>query len=82
MARRDTGTLPPSDTRCWTARRKALLVEAVRDGRLTLAEAWSRYGVSGEEFASWAERLERHGVGGLGICRLQDLRRGPAKGEP
>jgi Protein of unknown function (DUF1153) len=74
MAKRGAETLPLPGTRYWTARRKALLVETVRGGRLTLAEAWSSYGVSGEEFASWEERLDRHGVGGLRVARLKQFR--------
>jgi transposase-like protein len=55
----------------WTASRKAVVVEAVRDGKLSKTEVEKRFGVSAEEFASWSRKLDRHGVAGLRSSRLQ-----------
>ncbi|TVQ33333.1 MAG: DUF1153 domain-containing protein [Geminicoccaceae bacterium] len=66
--------LPPPETQRWVASRKALVVQAVRDGRLTLDQACERYGLSGEEFLSWQRMIERHGVAGLRVTRLQRYR--------
>ncbi len=66
--------LPPPDTERWVASRKAQVVRAVRDGRLTLDEACDRYGLTGEEFLCWQRMIERHGVLGLRVTRLQRYR--------
>jgi hypothetical protein len=67
-------TLPPPDTRRWVARRKAEVVTAVRAGLMTFDEACSRYGLTAEEFASWERAIDRHGLGGLRVTRLQQFR--------
>lgn len=66
--------LPPPSTRRWVARRKAEVVAAVRGGLLTLEEACRRYKLSAEEYASWERLIDRHGLMGLRITRLQDFR--------
>jgi hypothetical protein len=66
--------LPPADTRRWVARRKAEVVAAVRAGLLSLEEACDRYKLSQEEFANWERAIDRHGLGGLRVTRLQDFR--------
>ena len=66
--------LPPPDTERWVASRKAQVVQAVRDGRLTLDEACDRYRLSGEEFLGWQRMIERYGVQGLRVTRLQRYR--------
>jgi hypothetical protein len=66
--------LPPPDTKRWVARRKAEVVAAVRGGLLTFEQACKRYNLSPEEFLSWEKAIERHGVGGLRVTRLQDFR--------
>ena len=73
-ARDPLDDLPPPDTERWVASRKAQVVRAVRDGRLTLDEACERYGLSGEEFLCWQRMIERHGVQGLRVTRLQRYR--------
>ncbi|HEX8667147.1 MAG TPA: DUF1153 domain-containing protein [Allosphingosinicella sp.] len=65
--------LPPPTTR-WVARRKAQVVEAVRQGRLTLDEALARYRLTLEEFASWQQALRRHGLRGLQVAHIGDCR--------
>jgi len=66
--------LPPADTKRWVARRKAVVVEAVRCGALTLEEACQRYRLSVEEFHAWERAVEAHGVAGLRVTRLQIYR--------
>lgn len=67
--------LPPPDTRRWVMRRKAEVVAGVRAGLLTVEDACKRYDLSAEEFASWQEMIDRHGVQALRVTRLQDYRR-------
>ena len=67
--------LPPPDTRRWVMRRKAEVVAGVRAGLLTVKEACQRYDLSAEEFLSWQEMIDRHGVQALRVTRLQDYRR-------
>ena len=67
-------TLPPANTRRWVARRKAEVVTAVRAGLLTFEEACERYTLSPEEFESWERAIDRHGMGGLRVTRLQEFR--------
>ncbi|QJE72621.1 DUF1153 domain-containing protein [Aerophototrophica crusticola] len=68
--------LPPPDTRRWVTRRKAEVVEGVRQGLITREEALARYQLSEEEFQSWERLIDRHGVSALRVTRLQDYRRG------
>jgi hypothetical protein len=69
--------LPPSDTKRWVARRKAVIVSAVRNGAITLDEACRRYRLSVEEFHAWQRAIEAHGVAGLRVTRLQIYRDAP-----
>lgn len=66
--------LPPADTRRWVARRKAEVVSAVRAGLLTLEDACTRYQLSAEEYRGWEAAIERHGLGGLRVTRIQEFR--------
>ncbi|MEE4119325.1 MAG: DUF1153 domain-containing protein [Paracoccaceae bacterium] len=66
--------LPPDDTRRWVASRKAAVVRAVRYGLITLDEAKSRYGLSEEEFESWANAVAEHGEQALKTTALQRYR--------
>jgi hypothetical protein len=66
--------LPPPETRRWITRRKAEVVAAVESGLLTLGEACERYALSVEEFASWQQSIERHGLAGLRATHLQKYR--------
>ena len=68
--------LPSPKTRRWVARRKATVVAAVRSGLITLDEACRRYTLSVEEYLSWERAIERHGLAGLRVTRLQDYRIG------
>lgn len=69
--------LPSPDTKRWVARRKAVIVDAVRNGALTLEEACRRYHLSVEEFRAWQKAIEAHGVAGLRVTRLQIYRDPP-----
>jgi hypothetical protein len=66
--------LPPPETRRWVARRKAQVVAAVRAGVLELEDACQRYSLSAEEFAAWAQAIDRHGPTALRVTRLQQFR--------
>ena len=66
--------LPKPGTHRWITRRKAEVVAGVRSGLISLEEACKRYSLSVEEFLSWQTTLDRHGLRGLRVTRLQDLR--------
>lgn len=66
--------LPSPDTKRWVVRRKAAVVAAVKNGAITLDEVCRRYNLSAEEFLTWQEMIEKHGVRGLRVTRLQDFR--------
>jgi Protein of unknown function (DUF1153) len=74
--------LPPVDTKRWVARRKAVVVDAVRRGAITLEEACRRYRLSVEEFHAWQRAIEAHGVAGLRVTRLQIYRDTPPTRAP
>ena len=57
--------LPPADTKRWVIRRKAEVVAGVRAGIISLEEACRRYALSAEEFLSWEQLMDRHGLAGL-----------------
>jgi hypothetical protein len=66
--------LPSPDTKRWVVRRKAVVVHAVRNGSISLQEACRRYRLSVEEFLAWQRAIERHGIPGLRVTRLQIYR--------
>src|ERR1700757_30764 len=66
--------LPPRDTKRWVIRRKAEVVAAVRGGLLSLEEACTRYTLTVEEFLSWQQSIDRHGLAGLRTTRIQQYR--------
>jgi hypothetical protein len=66
--------LPPPDTKRWVVRRKAVVVQAVRNGSISLEEACQRYRLSSEEFLAWVRAIERYGVPGLRATRVQIYR--------
>jgi hypothetical protein len=72
-----TTELPPPDTKRWVVRRKAIVVAAVRNGRITLEDACRRYNLSVEEFQAWEQAIDSHGVPGLRVTRLQIYRDPP-----
>ena len=66
--------LPPPETARWGAVRKATVVRGVQAGLLTREEACVGYSISADEFAMWEGRLARHGIRGLRVHGLRDLR--------
>jgi hypothetical protein len=64
-------TLPPPSTSRWVPRRKAEVVFAVRGHLLSLEEACQLYSISLEEFRSWERAVERSGMPGLRVTRMQ-----------
>ena len=64
-------TLPPPGTTRWVVRRKAEVVAAVSGGLLSFDEVCARYGLSMEEFAGWKRAVERSGMAGLRVTRIQ-----------
>jgi hypothetical protein len=64
-------SLPPKGTTRWVVRRKAEVVAAVNGGLLTFDEVCERYDISLEEFASWKRAVERSGMPGLRVTRIQ-----------
>ena len=64
-------TLPPPNTRRWVVRRKAEVVAAVNGGLLTVDEVCDRYSLSLEEFAGWQRAVDRSGMPGLRVTRIQ-----------
>ena len=69
--------LPPADTKRWVPRRKAEIVDAVRNGKMNIEDACRYYRLSTEEFAAWERAIEAHGVAGLRVTRLQVYRDAP-----
>ncbi len=64
-------TLPPPDTRRWVVRRKAEVIAAIRGGLLTASEACARYRLSPEELELWQDSIDRAGIPGLRVTRIQ-----------
>jgi hypothetical protein len=66
--------LPSPNTSRWVVRRKAVVVQAVRNGSISLQEACRRYRLSVEEFLAWQRAIDRYGIPGLRVTRLQIYR--------
>ncbi len=66
--------LPPPETQRWVIRRKAEVVAAVRGGLMSIDDACRRYRLTSDEFSSWQQAIERHGIAGLRTTRLQQYR--------
>lgn len=72
--------LPKSHTVHWVARRKALVVQAVRRGWLSLDDACTRYKLSFEEFLEWQRAFSSGGVNGLSMANLHIAKTDPGRG--
>ena len=66
--------LPSAKTKRWVIRRKAEVVAAVNGGLLSIDEVLERYGLTLEEFASWQRAVDRSGMQGLRVTRIQHYR--------
>lgn len=64
MIRNSELPFPAANLR-WTARRKAVLVQALDDETLSSAQACALYAISEEEIAHWRMLLQRVGMQGL-----------------
>jgi hypothetical protein len=64
-------SLPAPSTSRWVVRRKAEVVAAVTGGLLSVDEVCERYGLTLEEFASWQRAVDRSGMPGLRVTRIQ-----------
>ena len=64
-------SLPPPGTTRWVVRRKAEVVAAVNGGLLSVDEVCERYCLSVEEFAGWQRAVDRSGMPGLRVTRIQ-----------
>ncbi|MGH8336458.1 MAG: DUF1153 domain-containing protein [Gammaproteobacteria bacterium] len=67
-------SLPPAGTTRWVVRRKAEVVSAVNGGLLSINDACERYDLTLEEFASWQRAVDRSGMPGLRVTRIQHYR--------
>jgi hypothetical protein len=67
-------SLPAPNTTRWVVRRKAEVVAAVNGGLLTIDEVCERYNLTLEEFASWQRAVDRSGMQGLRVTRIQHYR--------
>ena len=72
--------LPAANTTRWVIRRKAQVVAAVRGGLLTLEEACERYRLTMDEYLSWQQSIDRHGLAGLRTTKVQEYRDPPSHG--
>jgi hypothetical protein len=67
-------SLPPCSTTRWVVRRKAEVVAAVNGGLLSVDEVCDRYSLTVEEFAGWQRAIDRSGMPGLRVTRIQHYR--------
>ncbi len=66
--------LPAPQTTRWVVRRKAEVVAAVNGGLLSIDDVLERYNLTLEEFASWQRAVDRSGMQGLRVTRIQHYR--------
>ncbi len=66
--------LPASNAKRWGAHQKAAVVDAVSKGLLALEDACECYALTVDEFRSWQETVDRHGVVGLTAKMAQERR--------
>jgi Protein of unknown function (DUF1153) len=64
-------SLPAPGTSRWVVRRKAEVVAVVNGGLLSAEEACERYNLTLEEFAGWQRAVDRSGMPGLRVTRIQ-----------
>jgi hypothetical protein len=73
--------LPDSNTKRWVTRRKAQIVAAVQGGLLSLEEACERYRLTMDEFLTWKQSVEAHGLEGLRATKVQEYRSKPEENQ-
>lgn len=64
-------TLPPPGTTHWVVRRKAQVLAAINAGQLSMEQACERYDLSLDELMLWRRAVQRSGVKGLRVTRIQ-----------
>lgn len=74
LGRLTINDLPSSSTTYWVSRRKAEVLAAIDGGLLGESEARTRYRLSFEELAGWRRSIDRAGIPGLRVTRLQEYR--------
>ena len=70
--------LPPENTKRWVVRRKAAVLIAVRNNRITVEEACRRYQLSEEEFLAWQRAFDTYGLSGLRAAHVNRRRKSPS----
>jgi Protein of unknown function (DUF1153) len=58
----------------WTARRKAAVIEAIRNGEISLPWALIEYDLTTEEIGEWMRLYDTHGLRALRTTRLLSYR--------
>jgi hypothetical protein len=66
--------LPPVNTNRWVVSRKAAVLTAIAEGRLSRAAACARYRISEAELRLWERAVECAGIPGLRVTRVQIYR--------
>ncbi|WP_439546320.1 DUF1153 domain-containing protein [Sandarakinorhabdus sp.] len=66
--------LPPADTVRWVPSRKAAVLKAINDGRISLDSACQRWRLSIEEIQLWQRAVDKVGTPGLRVTRVQIYR--------
>lgn len=75
-----TDPLPPPNLKRWTVRRKAAVLDALLQGRITDAEACARWDLTLEEIDAWQHALDLYGLYGLRATMTpRPRRRRPAR---
>lgn len=67
--------LPDPNTKRWTVRRKAAVVQALRIGSLSAQEVYELYRISGEELHAWERDFDQYGLRGLRARQRHILQR-------
>ncbi len=65
----------PNITQRWVIRLKALVVAGVRGGLLSLEDACKMYTLTVYEFSLWERAVDRFGVKGLRVTKIQKYSR-------
>ena len=68
-----------SGTKRWTTQRKAAVVLAVRNGKVSLDEVCEQYKLSVDGFVAWERDYDRYGAPGLRTTRYQIYRQTEAQ---
>ena len=67
--------LPAPEIERWVVRRKAEVVAGVRGGLISFKEACRRYNLSVDEFETWIQLFDNHGLSGLRATKVKKFGR-------